>query len=234
MPTNLTSHLLTLNQSFVNVFYLFLNNSVGSVSPGFSECSKCFLLRHSDTCGQIKSSFIFYYRRCHGGSVLFIWPCSPSEGKPKVWQCKHAALSHAATGPSWSASLPPSTRHASTTRFWRQAGIYSPPLNILSQWRRPLWLVGLKSQCEQEAAELDGRLPAPGSAPGALQDCGAVRPKANNVPTARVHILCGSAASPQVPSQHFRAEKDSRYTRAGGLLCVAVIHGRQYSSSFMV
>lgn len=91
-----------------------------------------------------------------------------------------------------------------------------------------------KKQREQEAAELDGRLPAPGSAPGALQDCGAVRPKANNVPTARVHILCGSAAFPPVPSQYFRAEKDSRYTRAGGLLCVAVIHGRQYSSSFMV
>lgn len=89
-----------------------------------------------------------------------------------------------------------------------------------------------KKPCEQEATERDGRLPAPGSAPGALQDCGAVRPKANNVPTTRVHILCGSAAFPQSPSQRFRAEKDSRYTRAGGLLCVAVIHGRQYGRSF--
>lgn len=76
-----------------------------------------------------------------------------------------------------------------------------------------------KKQREQEAAELDGRLPAPGSAPGALQDCGAVRPKANNVPTARVHILCGSAAFPQSP-RSILGRKRTRVIREPADYCV--------------
>lgn len=50
----------------------------------------------------------------------------------------------------------------------------------------------------------------------------------------RSHPLWKRCPPPPAPSQRRRAEKDSRYTRAGGLLCVAVIHGRRCSSSLMV
>lgn len=52
-----------------------------------------------------------------------------------------------------------------------------------------------------------------------------VRLKANNVPTAHVHILCGSAAFPQALAI-FQSGKGVSYTRAGSLLCGAVIHLR--------
>lgn len=57
-----------------------------------------------------------------------------------------------------------------------------------------------------------------------LQDS-VVRLKANNVPTAHVHILCGSVAFPR-PLAIFQSGKGVSYMRAGSLLCVAVIHVR--------
>lgn len=58
-----------------------------------------------------------------------------------------------------------------------------------------------------------------------MEDCSVVRLKANNVPTAHVHILCGSAAFPQSLAM-FQGGKGLGYTRAGRLLCGAVIHAR--------
>lgn len=63
----------------------------------------------------------------------------------------------------------------------------------------------------------------PPFAPGALEELSTVRLKANNVPTAQVHILSGSAASPQSPAI-FRGGKGLSYTRAGRPLCEPVIH----------
>ncbi len=63
--------------------------------------------------------------------------------------------------------------------------------------------------------------------PKALEDCSAVRLKANNVPTAHVHILCGSAAFPQSLAM-LQGGKGLSYMRAGRLLCVTVIHVKLY------
>lgn len=54
-----------------------------------------------------------------------------------------------------------------------------------------------------------------------------MRLKANNVPTAHVHILSGSAAFPQSIAI-FLGGKGFSYTRAGRLLCVAVTHVELY------
>lgn len=63
--------------------------------------------------------------------------------------------------------------------------------------------------------------------PKALEDCSVVRLKANNVPTAHVHILSGSAAFPQSLAI-FQGGKGLSYTRACRPLCVAVIHVKLY------
>lgn len=68
---------------------------------------------------------------------------------------------------------------------------------------------------------------APPFTPKALEDCSVVRLKANNVPTARVHILSGSAAFPQSLAI-FWGGKGLSYTRTGRPLCVAVIHAKLY------
>lgn len=113
-------------------------------------------------------------------------------------------------------------RHTNTTRFWRQEGIYAPPLNILSVCPGPSCLIGLKAR---RTGSCRSRPPPPPSfTPKVLKDI-TVRLKVNNVPTAHVHILCGSAAFPQSLAI-FRSGKGVSYMRAGSLLCVAVIHVR--------
>lgn len=56
-----------------------------------------------------------------GRSVLFIWPCSLSEGSERLTLslCKHTALSHTVgqAGDSFSPVSQLSTRHANTTHF---------------------------------------------------------------------------------------------------------------------
>lgn len=84
-----------------------------------------------------------------GWSIQFIWPCSLSEGSKWliVSICKQTALSHTVgkAANSFSPLSRLSTRHANPTHCWRQKGIYSPLVNILSQWPSPWCLVGLKA-----------------------------------------------------------------------------------------
>lgn len=108
----------------------------------------------------------------------------------------------------------PSTRHANQTHPWRQEGIYSPPVNILSQWPVPWCLVGLKAM---RTGNCRSRLLAPFTLK-ALEDCSVVRLKANNVPTAHVHILSGSFAFPQ-SFVIFLGGKGFSYMRVGRPLC---------------
>lgn len=148
-----------------------------------------------------------------GWRTQFVWPWSPSKGNTWLTQ---TALSHAAgrVADSFLPTSQHSTRHAIQTHRWRQEGIYTPPVNIPS--RRPgLWcLVGLKANSEQETAEMSYQLLHRSSFTlRALEDCGVVRLKANNVPTAHVHILSGSAAFPQ-PLAIFQSGKGLGYTRA--------------------
>lgn len=165
-----------------------------------------------------------------GQSVLLIWPCSLSEGSRclTVSLCEQTALSHTVgkVASSFSPISQLSQHHANPTHFWRQEGIYSPPLNILTQWPGPWCLVGLKAM---RTGNHRSRLPAttPPSTPKALEDCSVVRLKANNVPTAHVHILSGSVAFPQSLAI-FRGGKGLSYTRAGRPLCEAVIHAKLY------
>lgn len=123
---------------------------------------------------------------------------------------------------SFSAGSQLTKRHANTTRFWRQKGIYAPPLNIPSVCPGPSSLAGLKAM----QAGRSRPPPPPSFTPRALQDI-TVRLKANNVPTAHVHILCGSAAFPQSLAI-LQSGKGVSYMRAGSLLCVAVIHLRPH------
>lgn len=176
---------------------------------------------------KIKVIIIFMIPVAVAGQIVpFICPCRLSEGSEwlAVSLCKHTALSHT-VGKVANSPIPQLwTRHANPTHRWRQEGIYSPPLDILSQWPGPWCLVGLKAM---RTGNHRSKLPtvAPPFTPEALEDCSVVRLKANNVPTAQVHILSGSAAFPQSPAI-FLGGKGLRYTRAGRPLCVAVIHAK--------
>lgn len=142
-----------------------------------------------------------------------------------IWPCRLIVSQRMSPRPvrSFSAAPQPTKRHTNTTRFWRQEGIYAPPLNIPSVCPGPSCLVGLKAR---RAGSRRSRPPPPPPSftPKVLQDI-TVRLKVNNVPTAYVHIRCGSAAFPQ-PLAIFRSGKGVSNMRAGGLLCAAMIHVR--------
>ena len=126
-----------------------------------------------------------------------------TEEEASVSLCKQTALSHTA-GRSGQLVFPlRPTPHAIPARRWRQGGWGGGGLTCLLRIRfrsgpGPRCLVGLKAM---RTGNHRGRLPTaapPPFTPKALEDCGVVRLKANNVPTAHVHILSGSAAVPPV------------------------------------
>ena len=117
-----------------------------------------------------------------------------------------------------------STPHANPTHFWRQEGIYSPPLDIVSQWPGPWCLVGLKAmrtgnhRSEQPATSLYSKSPA------RLQRGETQGQQCAHGPGS--HPLWKRCLSP-VPCS-LSGGKGLSYTRANSPLCVAVIHAKLY------